>query len=736
MSRIRLVALLLLLDLALVAENGAAQTGGGLPPGVTREQMWPAPTARDWQKPCLVHFERSYEDAVAVAQATGKPILVCVNMDGEIASEHYAGVRYRQPETAKLYEPYVCVIASVYRHNPRDHDEQGRRIPCPRFGSVTCGEHIAIEPGLFARFFDGERVAPRHIGVELDQQEMYDVYYAWDTDTIFHALRDGIANRPVPPNVVRGDRPILERVASRDSEDRTAVESAYDLGDAALKRSLLEAALAHPEAAPVDLLRLAVFGFDTDLSKLARRALAQVTDPAATDLIGEALRVPMARPEREALVGALQRIGQSSPRARMLAVVHQGLASRSQAVDVERWSQALHEAPAIAEDATVIAARIENQAKVIESNDPAQHIELAEAFLARALEPDTEPQFARLLYLDAESRALDAERLGAYGWRVNAAIAEADFHLGKLEAAHARAERAAGLLPPDVSGRGAMIVLALFAEARWQRIRKAILDKTDWPAEWLTDLNAAYSVLEQHPLGTDAQVAGHHDLLKYLGALGQAAQVLDAGLARFPESALLHERLRSAILAEEGVGGLEPRYEAMLSARDAAPGLEALAGYASLVAAELERRSAHEPQALAAYDRAIAHYQRSIARLPESRAVADHYIALALAGRARVAYEQNDDTAALSQLLESFARKPESAATLDGLGISPVATAQMLLSRLTERNQQDLASKLQAALDALDPELLRPPAFETQGPPPERGPGARRRTPGGGSGRW
>src|SRR5690606_32629785 len=101
--------------------------------GVTREQMWYAPTAEDWKRPVLIEFQRSWEDALAVAAETGKPILICVNMDGEIASEHYAGVRYRSPEIAKLYEPYVCVIASTYRHNPRDHDEHGRRIPCPRF---------------------------------------------------------------------------------------------------------------------------------------------------------------------------------------------------------------------------------------------------------------------------------------------------------------------------------------------------------------------------------------------------------------------------------------------------------------------------------------------------------------------------------------------------------------------------------------------------------------------------
>ena len=96
-----------------------------------------------------------------LSQQTKRPILVCVNMDGEIASEHYAGVRYRDPEIAKLWEPYVCVMASVYRHTPRDHDDQGRRIPCPRLGHVTCGEHIAMEAVVYEKFLDGKRISPR-----------------------------------------------------------------------------------------------------------------------------------------------------------------------------------------------------------------------------------------------------------------------------------------------------------------------------------------------------------------------------------------------------------------------------------------------------------------------------------------------------------------------------------------------------------------------------------------------
>ena len=144
-----------------------AQEGVPQPQGLVPEQMWYAPTAADWQKPVQIRWQRTWEDAVRLSQQTKQPILVCVNMDGEIASEHYAGVRYRDPEIAKLFEPYVCVMASVYRHNPRDYDEQGRRIPCPRLGCITCGEHIALEPLVYEKFLDGKRISPRHIVLDL-----------------------------------------------------------------------------------------------------------------------------------------------------------------------------------------------------------------------------------------------------------------------------------------------------------------------------------------------------------------------------------------------------------------------------------------------------------------------------------------------------------------------------------------------------------------------------------------
>ncbi|TDJ65968.1 MAG: hypothetical protein E2O39_17220 [Planctomycetota bacterium] len=722
----------------------AAQGGTGAAGGVSREEMWPAPTAEEWAQPCLITFQRTWADAVKTSRETGKAILVCVNMDGEPASEHYAGIRYRQADKAALYAPYVCVIASVYRHNPRDFDEEGRRILCPRFGSVTCGEHIWIEPTLYEKFLDGRRIAPRHIMVELDGKETYDVFYAMDTDSVFKAIDDGIVNRerePFPDT--RGDLTLEERVGSADIDDRTMVENAYRGGDKVLRRRLLQATLRYSDLSHTDLLRLAIFGLDVELARLARQALAESTAESAIELINEALRVPMDAAEREALVVALERLGTTWPRARTLAAVHRGLAGRSHAVDADGWSTALAGEGNYAHtgDWLALEASIDYKAEIRQARpeDPSAHLDLAEATLVLAVDPETAQALAAdprtaltyglLMFEDARRAAQAAEDLGAVGWRVNAAIGLSAYYLGDLETAYARAEVAMKGLPAGTEGWSAMATVALFAEARQKAIAKALDEKTQWPTQWLTDVNAAYSVLAKHPLGSELHVVAHYDFLRRLGARGQAARVLDEGLARFSDCAPLHDRLRGSILWNKGVRGLERAYETLLEAEDAPPNLEWFAGYASLVAAEFHRRAGDDRAATLAYDRAIGHYERAIANNAESRDSADHYIALAFAGRARVALEREEYAAALTDLLLSFERREESAASLDGLNLSPAGTAKMLLARLEATDRTELAARLQAALDALDPILLELPDFEreVQGiPRRDRIPGRRR----------
>jgi hypothetical protein len=692
-----------------------------LPAGQTVESMWPAPTAEDWAKPCLIPWQRSFDDALRVAQATQKPILVCVNMDGEPASEHFAGKRYRDPETARLLEPYVCIAASVYRHTPRDFDEEGKRVVCPRFGSMTCGEHIAAETELYEKYFEGKRIAPRHLLLELDGSKSYDVYYSWDVATVFTAYKEGAKNRPPPKPNVKNDLPLAERTTSADLVDRVAVETAYQRGTHEERRTLLTATLKAHEVDQVDLLRLAIFGLDVELARLARAALAKCETEAAVDLIAEALKQPMDPAERADLVAAAARLAEKFPRARTLVAVQQGLGSNSKLVDVADWARAQGEYRSTAGASYEPAARVELRAAAAEARpeDAEAQLGLAESLLARGQDPTTERRFAALMLEDARNMALEAEKLGAKGWRLDAVLAVTQAAHGERDAALARAQAAieGGMPRPSTDAEGvqertAVQVLALFAQARQQAIAKAYRERTTWPPEWLADVHAAYAVLARHPLGTDANVADCYDFLRWLGATMRANAALDEGLARFPDSWMLHERLRTRALWEKGPDGLEATYAALLAKPDASGDLGWFAGYASLVAAEQQRRAKEPEKSAAAYGRAIAFYEHDAELHPDHRASADHYVALALAGRARLAFERGEPENATQELLAALKRSPEAAAALDGLGIAPVETARVLITALEHGEKAALAQAIQAQLDALDPRYLELPTFE------------------------
>ena len=704
--------------------------------GVSREEMWYSPTEEDWAKPCLIQWQRTWDDALGVAKESGKPILICVNMDGEIASEHYAGVRYRQPEIAALYSPYVSVMASVYRHTPRDHDDEGNRIPCPRFGGVTCGEHIALEPVLFDKFFEGERVAPRHIMYELSGGEQYDVYYAFDTDSVFAAVREGIENRaPVEPALNRGDRSIFERVASRETLDRLEVEAAYRSGDKVVRRRLLEAAGSFKDVPQIDLLRLALFGDDLELREVAWDVLIMDPTPNSISLIGDVLDLPLDAADREALIAVLVQLSESSPEARTLAAVYQGLGGGSAKVDAGRWETALQYAAAQTKPRDV-ASRLEEGEVKAKAADPEALLVMAEGYLSLAAHPTANEDYSKLLFADARVAVDEAEAAGASGWRVAAVKALSSYYLGEREEAYALAEEAVGGLPEDANAWSSAAALGLFAEIRQRDIANAANSKRPWDPEWLADLNNAYGVLAKHPHGTDLHAANHYDFIAALKAFRDAESILQRGLARFPDSQALHARLRQQLLFRRGVSGLnglEATYAEMLRAEDATPNLPWFAGYASLVAAEFMRRRGSDDEAVLAYDRAIAHFEDSIISNPKNGPSASHYVALCLGGQARIALEAGESARAVELIVGSFTRNADAASSLDGLNLSTVDTAKMVRAKLIESGEEDSLLRLQAALDALDPKHLELPAYEGAGPTPQPGRGQGRRQ--GGRGR-
>lgn len=172
-----------------------------------------------------IDWQRSLEAAEALAKAEQRPLLIAVNMDGESASDRIWRENYRDSAFVAAANRCVCIAASLFRHNARDHDDEGRRIPCPRFGCITCGEHIAAEPLLFAKLLaDGERVAPRHALVMPDGKKAFDLSLCFDLRDVDRALVEAVRDVPMRRVPVPADATWAQLAARRDHAGRLALE--------------------------------------------------------------------------------------------------------------------------------------------------------------------------------------------------------------------------------------------------------------------------------------------------------------------------------------------------------------------------------------------------------------------------------------------------------------------------------------------------------------------------------
>ena len=207
-----------------------------------------------------IEWQRTLEDAEILARTEHRPLFIAVNMDGESASDRIWRENYRDPVFVAAANCCVCVAASVFRHNPRDHDERGNRIPCPRFGCVTCGEHMAMEPKLFEKLLaDGERVAPRHALVMPDGKKVFDLSLCFDLHDIDRALFAATKDLSPRATIAVEEASWEELAARRDHLGRAAFEcrmklvSTNDLADAL---AALTAVARAGDAGSLDALRL------------------------------------------------------------------------------------------------------------------------------------------------------------------------------------------------------------------------------------------------------------------------------------------------------------------------------------------------------------------------------------------------------------------------------------------------------------------------------------------------
>ncbi len=110
-----------------------------------------------------IEWVGDWDAAFKLAKKSGKPVMVCINSkDGESANETTATTIYRHPLFVALTRKFVMVLIST-----REHSATG---PCPRFGGVTCDQHLDCWKSLSAHHGDvfntpgtnGAQISPQH----------------------------------------------------------------------------------------------------------------------------------------------------------------------------------------------------------------------------------------------------------------------------------------------------------------------------------------------------------------------------------------------------------------------------------------------------------------------------------------------------------------------------------------------------------------------------------------------
>jgi tetratricopeptide (TPR) repeat protein len=668
-----------------------------------------------------IAWQRSLDDALAIAKADGRPLLLAVNMDGESASDRIYGELYRDPKFVALTRHCVCVPASVFRHNARDYDLRGRRIPCPRFGEITCGEHIALEPILWERYLnDGERVAPRHRLVRPDGTTAWDLSLCFDLQDIARALAASVGTEPLAARSV-SEREHRQRLASdlrlpgasvaelrarlASTSPPIGVDGLLQIlwqmrrDDAATRTLFLEAVRREGHAGPIarsasELINLGLLPVGPLLD-----VIAGLDDGSgAMQLAANALRALETGPLTFTdILMAIERVTASGERR------PKGFPSGDDPLpEVEALDRELGEVEA--------ALRRDSRSAELHARFAKASLDLARQWLAQG------KRDSRLLFEDAElgwQRALARDRNQPTWWieRARTAYYREDT-AGQLAAARQALALATasplGTLPSGVRGLDAAAVEAM----RW--LGDAVARRLGQP-EGRT-VEAVHEGLVAHGLVAASPFANAKDHVSFasfclLVACPHAAwYAAEAGCMRFPADVDLRGVLAQAVAAmgSPAAGpGSAARIEAAQPVADSAWFL----GQAHVAVAEDARRRDDTAAAMAAYDAAAVAFTRCEARNP---AYADGCLrqrAACAFGRAVALVRTADRNAALVEFERALAAHPASATTLrDGLGYDALDLVDRLLEWRDSGPSPVTATALHERLQRLAPGVAFWPA--------------------------
>lgn len=696
-----------------IGNRGAAGAGRNAAGGFGRGGRV---SAADRSKPGLVPWQRNLDDALALVKRTGKPLLICVNMDGESACEQFAWRYYRDEAFAKLTKGFIPILASPDRRTPVDHDDRGRRLVEPRFGRVVNAEHIDHEPVLFAKYFSGQRVAPRHVGVDKNGKILFDIYLTNDLASVGRAL----AKHGVPAGSAESeDRSIGGLLRSYDAGDRARLEQMFLAADVATRTSLAGKSLSsarktqHPE-----LLRLALCDPDAGVRAQAVQTVSENLDRTPTALVQRALLEAFGDIAAvDALINALHRQSvdtssagtpEQKKAAAALARIYSGLQTSSRLVDAKSWrrqlagASAVVEAPPAASEIDAINARLDELEKLVRAKPTHRGLRLTQASTTlRAVRiqiaQGRDPTF---LLQDVRGSAAKATSPSQPNSLALAHVAVACHLLDEPDTLDqaARALQALAREPERAATAIAAEVLDLFALRRTRDVYNAMTTGTSYPLSWVSDIRAAYEVLLDHPAGTEKQATAFVSFAGGIGVPGLQAAALERAVTRFWHSSDLHSRYRGFGLTQRGSMALENDYAKFVKTQGGRATKLWYAGLGSLMAAERHVTNRLPQDAGSSYARSIEYFSQSLRQDPNFADSANHYVCLAHAGAAQLQLQSGDVASAAASIRSAMAARPGTMSTANGLGVTPTKTAGDVLRALETKGLDEKAKELRDAM--------------------------------------
>ncbi len=665
-----------------------------------RAESWSRVTDERRELPPLMPWQRSLSDALAIQRRTGQPLLICVNMDGETACDSLAYWRYRDPEFARLAAGFVCVVASPDDHRPRDYDDRGRRLESQRLGRVTDAEHVEIEPVLYERYFDGRRVAPRHVGVAADGSILFDIFLTNDASRLDEAL--ALHGRPVAPERMEtlSDGDLAIRT---EADAREAFERRMRNGSPEKRRELLAYVPLQPDAGLI-----AMASGDAELRALAavRLAGARTGLRAAHGL--ELLRsLPLvAANERAAVVARLDALGEVEPAVARGLAAWRAAQRPSRLGDVRDWMVSA----SLADGGTL---QVSSRGAALDRLDeldrgfggvvdrPFRRLARARALynLARALaasQEDPRDACAECVQLARTVSGLDDAAV--QGMIACCAALSGDWYEG-IEAARRSlsGQMFAQSDPQTVETLRALLTACSQSIGAELRAGRAALVEAGGVAAAppgvpgpgttarVADALLTGRTLLAHPAGRLQDGLVLIRLLTQLDDVASLPRVLDEALARFPYAAELHQELRGQVLRDVGASGMGPRYAGVrAAARDAAaePTLIWFEGLGFFTAAEWLGQVDDSAGAGSSYGESLAAFGAAIEAQPAYADSANHYRVLAHAALATLRLGEGDLASAFEHAKAALSLRPASLSQVDGLGQTPLQRVQAVAEGL------------------------------------------------------